>query len=329
MDKPQPPVATDDLVSIIVPAYNVAEYLQDCISSALNQTHQNVEVIVIDDCSTDETETVLQRVSRQDSRIRAFRNSVNRGLSATRNRAIDAAGGTWVALLDADDWFDPSRLAHLLAIARTRSADVVADNLYFIDDGKETPWRTLLPRSFQNVTQLDLLEYLRNDRPDRFTTYALFQPIIRRSFLIENEVRYDDNTRFGEDSEFLAKLLYHGARFFISSLPQYYYRQRQGSLVASKSMADLLQSRASAYRLASELRDAGPVVSDLLSARCKRVDRFIEMQEVIRPLKRRDYKLALKQLTRHGRCLPFLLAHLARVGHARLLQRTVPLRELR
>src|SRR5947207_1048297 len=102
-------------VSILVPAYNAAPFLNRAVRSALHQTMADVEVIVVNDASTDATLEVAQSLAAEDRRVRVLSNEVNLGEARTRNRALAAAGGTWIALLDADDAWLPSRLERMLA----------------------------------------------------------------------------------------------------------------------------------------------------------------------------------------------------------------------
>src|SRR5581483_11829559 len=106
-------VETNILVSVVMPAYNAADTIEAAIASALHQTEQRIEVLVIDDASTDATVGVASRVAAQDRRVRLLRQVVNRGPAAARNRGMAEARGKWIALLDADDAFALHRLESL------------------------------------------------------------------------------------------------------------------------------------------------------------------------------------------------------------------------
>lgn len=99
-----------DLVSIITPAYNCAEFIGQMIDSVLAQTYKNWEIIVIDDCSTDNTKEVVMKYMKRDSRIRYIQLEVNSGAALARNRAIDLATGKYIAFLDSDDIWFPEKL---------------------------------------------------------------------------------------------------------------------------------------------------------------------------------------------------------------------------
>lgn len=122
------------LVSVIIPTYNVEKYIEKAIQSVLDQTYPNIEIIVVDDGSTDHTVDVVR--SFHDERIKLFINERNMGPSYSRNRGIKEAKGEWIAFLDGDDWWDKERLEKLLNVAETYQADVVCDDLYLIVDGE-------------------------------------------------------------------------------------------------------------------------------------------------------------------------------------------------
>ncbi|MBE7036491.1 MAG: glycosyltransferase family 2 protein [Ruminococcaceae bacterium] len=98
----------NDLVSIIMPSYNTAEYIKNSIESVLNQTYTNWELIIVDDCSTDSTDEVMACFN--DERIRYIKNEKNSGAAVSRNRALREAKGKWIAFLDSDDLWEAEKL---------------------------------------------------------------------------------------------------------------------------------------------------------------------------------------------------------------------------
>lgn len=98
----------NELVSIIMPSYNTGKYIAESIKSVQAQTYKNWELIIVDDCSTDNTDEVVERF--QDERIRYFKNGINSGAAVSRNRALREARGRWIAFLDSDDLWDSGKL---------------------------------------------------------------------------------------------------------------------------------------------------------------------------------------------------------------------------
>ena len=99
-----------DLVSIIMPSYNCGAYVEETIRSVQAQTYSNWEIVFVDDCSTDDTIKVVSEMQKQDSRIRLFQNEKNSGAAVSRNRALSEACGRWIAFLDSDDLWEPTKL---------------------------------------------------------------------------------------------------------------------------------------------------------------------------------------------------------------------------
>ena len=121
-------------VSIIIAAYNAQNTLPRAIESSLSQTHDNTEIIVVDDCSTDNTLTVANAYASKDKRVRVLQTSVNSGPGAARNQGINSASGQWLTMLDADDWIAPDRIATLLYVAQAHSVDMVIDSYWLADE---------------------------------------------------------------------------------------------------------------------------------------------------------------------------------------------------
>src|SRR5680860_301446 len=98
------------LVSVIMPAYNSAAFIAESIRSVLQQTHQNWELLIIDDASKDDTVSIIEKIQDTDSRIKLFQNESNKGTGVCRNTGIEAAQGAYIAFLDADDLWLPQKL---------------------------------------------------------------------------------------------------------------------------------------------------------------------------------------------------------------------------
>ena len=109
-------IVVDGLVSIIMPSWNTDRYIAESIQSVINQTYSNWELIIVDDCSTDNTDDVV--ASFQDERIKYFHNEKNSGAALTRNRALIEARGEWIAFLDSDDLWSPKKLEKQIAFMK-------------------------------------------------------------------------------------------------------------------------------------------------------------------------------------------------------------------
>lgn len=124
------------LVSVIIPSFNVAECIERTIRSVLIQTHSNVEVICVDDFSTDDTLARARIVASTDSRVRCYHNEV-KGANNARSRGVQLAIGSYIVFLDSDDELSPWCIEHLIELAQKFSADMVCANIVYVDQGCE------------------------------------------------------------------------------------------------------------------------------------------------------------------------------------------------
>ena len=113
-----------ELISVIIPAYNVERYLDDCLKSVTCQTYDNLEIIIVDDGSTDGTASICDKWAEKDSRIIVFHNP-NDGLSIARNKGLEVAKGQYISFIDSDDYFEPDAIESLYETAKFNDADLV------------------------------------------------------------------------------------------------------------------------------------------------------------------------------------------------------------
>lgn len=129
-----------DLVSVIVPAYNSEKYIHDALISALSQDYRNIEVIVIDDCSVDATESIVRNLAICHSKIKYFRSSENAGAGVARNFGLSKANGRYIAFLDADDIWDEFKISKQVRVLSERNACICHTSYCMInEDGRRIP----------------------------------------------------------------------------------------------------------------------------------------------------------------------------------------------
>jgi glycosyltransferase involved in cell wall biosynthesis len=226
-------MSSEPLVSVVIPAYNVSGCLARAVDSVLTQTLQDFEILIIDDASTDITFTVAQALASRDPRVRIFRQDVNQGPAAARNRGIDKAKGEWIAVLDADDIIYPNRLENLLSFAASHNADAVADDLVLYDNGADRTIGSAFHWKEAHKLSLDLL--LEKDVFMQGYPLGWIQPLYNRDFLLKNHLRYPVNYRHAEDFYLLASILLSGANFWLSPTAEYVYTMRQGPVSGQSS----------------------------------------------------------------------------------------------
>jgi glycosyltransferase involved in cell wall biosynthesis len=222
-----------DLVSIIVPAYNAEKYIAGAISSVLQQTYSHFELIIVDDDSQDHTTKIVRTFN--DKRIKLIKHASNQGPGGARNTAIEAARGRWMALLDADDQWQPDRLEKLIKILLDANDEFfVADDILLCFDTPSglRPWgrksRIHYNIPFDNGGKIDLklLDIF------KLKVFSI-KPIIPLNHVQKFGLLYNENCLFGEDFEFICHLFRTGLKLRLISDPLYIYRITPGSLTSN------------------------------------------------------------------------------------------------
>lgn len=231
------------LVSVIIPAFNARDCVAAALRSVIDQTEQDFEVIVVDDCSRDDTVAVVDAFARTEPRVRLVTLAANVGPGAARNVAIKAARGSWIALLDADDQYHPSRLEQLLGMAARNGATMVSDNILVCSkDGVKPDCVMFSETRIPHERQLTATEFIAENTNVGIggrRSFGFMQPMIRREFLVATGVRYPIN-RFGEDFMFAVRCLMLGAKWWVTPCPLYLYNVQHGSLTDRVAVHDLL-----------------------------------------------------------------------------------------
>ena len=135
-----------ELISVILPAYNCEKTIEESVRSVLGQTYEKLELIIVDDSSGDSTPELCRRIAEEDGRIRIITNRSNLGRHFSRSEAAKSAKGEWLAFIDADDFWDPSKLEKQLRLRDETECDIVYTASAFIDDnGKRFDWIMHVP----------------------------------------------------------------------------------------------------------------------------------------------------------------------------------------
>lgn len=302
-------------ISVIVATYNAQHDIERAIHSVLAQTYSEFELIVVDDCSSDQTVSVVKRIS--DDRIKCYLNSSNDGPSYSRNRAIGLAQGKWIAILDADDWWDPQRLEVLLDTALEHQVQIVCDNLHLIRDGEDKPFTSYL-QSRESVIGtipdgylVDALKMIQED-------YGYLKPFISSDFVRDKQVSYAGEQRVGEDFRFLLECLLAGGQMVIITTPYYYYTIRMGSLSNQSNAGKLFQVQLRQIdQLTLRYRDRSDVVVALAKYRLKK-QAALTHQQFRQELQEGKLIQSFVRMTRE----PRLIRSLLRVLYYKVMRKT-------
>jgi len=223
-------VSTENRVDVTfaIACYNSEAFLEEAVLSALNQADVSVEVIIVDDGSSDNSLMIANRLASEDPRIKILSTSHNSGPGGARNLALAAMQGDWYAVLDSDDVLELDRSRMLIDAANVNDADMISDDLVIFGEGLEHSYLLGMERT---AGPLELDAYFRNSqlfssRPN----FGFLKPMIRREVVQREKLRYDPRIRIGEDDELVVRLLAKGYRYFLVSDAMYKYRKHGSSI---------------------------------------------------------------------------------------------------
>ncbi|MGA2570311.1 MAG: glycosyltransferase [Terracidiphilus sp.] len=243
------------IVSILIPAYNAEETILRTLDSAQTQTIDDIEILVIDDGSTDRTADFVRSRAIADSRIRLHSLSKNSGPAAARNAGIAMAKGEWIALLDADDTISRERLERLLEAASAQDV-LVADNLVLYDRHADRVVKLGVdPALLGSGLRLDCEGFVarcKGNQPDA-VDFGLLQQLIRVSHIRAHGISYDEQSRYAEDFRFTLDILLAGGNFLIVPEAYYQYTERFGSI--SKKHSGVSRTIVQYDRLEAQTRE--------------------------------------------------------------------------
>lgn len=226
-------------LSIIIPAYNVEKYLSECLDSVVKQNNGRIEVVLVNDGSTDTTWDICCQYAEKYEYIKAFTKE-NGGLSNTRNFGIKYAQGTYVYFLDSDDYLADKAIEKLFEKIDSEDNDVIVSlysNLFDTTGEVSDCGYHLDEKTVEKLSEEDLLQYLMKGRV--YDWYAVLQTV-KREFIIENSLYFEENVNF-EDARWTPAVLYKAQKVAYLDFPIYVYRRnRTGSITATFSMRNFL-----------------------------------------------------------------------------------------
>ncbi len=207
------------LVSVVIPAYNCSKTIQRCLDSVLSQNHSALQVVVVDDGSTDDTLERLQAYAARDSRLTVVHQE-NQGVSAARNRALEQCRGKYVQFVDSDDSLAPEAVRHMVQRAEQDDSDLVigAFTMYI---GNISEVKDLGKR--EDVLSLEDFLSLLCKYPNSFYYGVLWNKLFRRELIAGQRVRFNSQLEWGEDFDFITRYLVGARRVSYTRRPVYNY----------------------------------------------------------------------------------------------------------
>ena len=211
MDKP--------IISILIPAYNAAAFLPRCFDSVLNQIYRDLQVVIVDDGSKDDTLELCQKYASADSRVEVYHQE-NQGVAATRNHLLDHVKGDYVLFVDADDWMELDMVEYLVNLAQTHNADfIMCDRV--INDAKPSREE---PKVFELDQEHAIVDFLHHG----YFVGSLWNKLLS-SRLLHNE-RFHRGISYGEDALFVWSALQKVNKVVVSNKQLYHYYMNEESI---------------------------------------------------------------------------------------------------
>lgn len=242
-----------ELISVIVPAYNVEQYLDRCITSIVQQTYSNLEIILVDDGSTDRCPEMCDRWTEKDDRIRVIHKE-NGGISSARNSGLQVACGELISFIDSDDYIDLKMLETMMNVMRDEQVGIVECGLQevFADHVQNCISYDLCMGPDAAVEQL--LRWTGN------VGSAIWNKLFRRTVL--EGVEFCEDLRYGEDTPFLYQALKQTTMFVQIPFIGYYHLMREDSLVGKTFRSYKMHSLRAAEMVAEDAVSAYPQLAE-------------------------------------------------------------------
>ncbi len=233
------------LFSIIVPIYNVQKYINKCVESILNQTHKDLEIILVDDGSPDGCPQICDEYARQDSRVKVIHKD-NGGLINARKSGLEAANGAYIGFVDGDDWIEPEMYALFADRIKKYSPDMVLSDFYYDYGNKLINSEQLFEQEFYNKQDLKSKMYPKMLFSGIYYKFGVnpccWSKVYKKELIEKNLPQVDGRIKMGEDAAFTYPCLLDAQSVATIKTPCYHYITNPQSITQSydKNMKDII-----------------------------------------------------------------------------------------
>lgn len=211
----------DPLISVVVPIYNVLNYVPKCIESVVNQTYRNIQLILVDDGSDDGSAAVCDRYASVDERICVI-HKINEGVSAARNVGLKNSEGEFIIFVDADDWLHPYALTSMMSVAKEECADVVTCDFNIVSESRAI-------RRYRRIIDGDTSAFLNSYLACGMTSSC--GCLINKNLFLDNKLKFPLEIKYCEDVFLMGKLLFFSKKQCHIKEAYYNYFQRSSSVI--------------------------------------------------------------------------------------------------
>lgn len=221
----------EELISVIVPINNSEKYLYQCLESIIAQTYYNLEIVLVDDCSDDNSGKICDEFAEKDTRVHVIHRETKggEGGAKARNTGIDYATGEVLYFIDSDDYIDSDMLAQMYAIMYKEKSDCVVSSFHYVDaEGQELPWRTPEITDYGTMSGHEAAGiYLTTLNIEGFS----WNKLIRRDVIEKYEIRFDESMNSFVDMYGMFRTVLNSNKVSFYNAKPYYYRQLDTSCV--------------------------------------------------------------------------------------------------
>lgn len=213
------------LLTVVIPVYNVEDYVEKCVRSVIAQTYNNLEILLVDDGSTDSSGAFCDKIAKEDARISVF-HTENHGLSAARNVGIDNAHGELIAFVDSDDWIEPDMYSFLYNKMVENDADISVCQ-HFIDKDGQSRCKAKIKEDILCDRDMAMNVLMEDKKMHNYAWDKLYKRTLFEGLHYPEGILY-------EDIAFTYKVVYRINKLYISTEPKYHYTVRTGSIVSAR-----------------------------------------------------------------------------------------------
>lgn len=215
----------NNIITVIIPIYQAETCVKRCVDSVVNQTYKNLDIILIDDGSQDNSYYVCKKMEKEDSRIRVFHQE-NAGVAATRNKGLDFAIGKYVFFLDSDDWIEKNTLSEMKKELEKDSTDICICGFNYV--GKDVRMVSAQGGTYNKQ------EFMKNIFWDLYEKAILFNigtKLYKRHIIEKYKIRFSEHMVVYEDIEFFLEYLKYSEKIHLSPKAGYYYYLKNGESI--------------------------------------------------------------------------------------------------
>lgn len=220
---------TQTAVSVIVPVYNAEKCIEKTVRSVLDQTIKDIEVILVDDCSADDSFACCNRISSGDHRVKVYRHTVNRGVSAARNTGLSHASGKYVLFVDGDDILDEDMIAVLIGLMEEENRIDLAVCGFYINDIPQYG----LHKEKDRIERLECARGIAGVGGSLVKGYAV-NKLFKRKIIVDNHLKFDEDASICEDALFCYQYVWYCDLINYDPVCKYHYIIHSGSATHGK-----------------------------------------------------------------------------------------------